>query len=468
MAIKKILSNFTVMSASEILFQGSRIISVIYIARILGAAGFGAINFAIAIISYFLIVTNLGLGELGVREVSRKKDFNYIAETIISMRTSIAFVSFLMILPGAFFFINDAKTAALIVVFSLMLFPYAMSTEWIFRGTEKMKYNANGKVLNALFYLGMILWLVKSPSDALKVAFISVSAEFITCVYCYAVYRKKFGPITIHFNFKEWKKLLPVSTQLFLSSALLIFYNNFGTLILGILKDVYSVGIYGAAYKLVSLSYAMSYIIVIVTFPAISRLFHESPEEFKSLIKHCAKGTILLGLPMGVIGVMLGSRIIDLLYGPAYHNAGPLFQIMSLFLAVNSTSYTLSYSLIACDKQDMYLRIVWWAAIFNIAFNIVGVPIIGYYASACAIVITECVVLVMSITAMRRFADLAIMPLIKKPVFASLVMGIIIMILARLNIFILIPFSLLIYIITIFFVGGLSKHEILRLRETFA
>lgn len=465
--IKKIVSNFTVMFGSEVLFQISRVIGVIYMARALGATGFGAINFSIAIIAYFLIITNLGLGELGVREVSRNKDFSHIAETIISMRTSIAFLSFLVILPGAVFFVRDAYTAALIIIFSLTLFPYAMSTEWVFRGTETMKYNAYGKVLSALFYLGMIIWLVKKPSDLLKAALISVSAEFITCAYYYAAYRKKFGSIKVHLNLAEWRKLLPVSTQLFLSSALLIFYNNFGTLILGVLKDVYSVGIYGAAYKLVSLSYAISYLIVIVTFPTVSRLFHESPEKFESLIKFCTKGTVLLGLPIGVAGTILGPRIIDLLFGPAYHSAGVLFQIMCWFIAINSTSYTLSYSLIACDRQGEYLRIVLYAAIFNIALNLIGVPFVGYYASACAIVFSEIIVLMLAILAMKKLAKLDFIPLVKKPLIASIVMGAVVIGLFRFNILALFLISALSYLAALIAIGGFTKDEVSRIREAF-
>jgi len=57
-----------------------------FTARILGPAGLGAYAFAIAIIWYFIIFSNFGLGTLLTREVAkdRKAADRYLASTILA------------------------------------------------------------------------------------------------------------------------------------------------------------------------------------------------------------------------------------------------------------------------------------------------------------------------------------------------------------------------------------------------
>ena len=53
-----------------------KLILTIYIARILGAAEYGKLTFALAFISVFLLFADLGLDEIVVREFSRQKEKN--------------------------------------------------------------------------------------------------------------------------------------------------------------------------------------------------------------------------------------------------------------------------------------------------------------------------------------------------------------------------------------------------------
>lgn len=465
--LKSIVKNLTALFTGEVIARICHFISVVYIARVFGAAGFGAINFSLAIVAYFLMVTNLGLGEIGVREVSRKKDIKDIAETIISMRLVIAVVSFAAILLIAFFGKKTTGTAYLVIAYGLTIFPYAMSLEWVFRGVEKMKYNAYGRVINAALYLTMVLLFVRGVQDILKVAFIALAADLIASVFYYSIYCRKFGGIRLHLDLKRWLQMGKTSSQLFVSSALMVVYINFGTIALGFLKGDLAVGIYGAAAKLVFLIYALSDIFVAATFPVMSRLYHESGEKLNEFMRYCLKITALFGLPVAVGGTILGPKIIRLVYGASYLQSGPVFQILSWFAAINLTSFALSYSLVACDRQHVYLKIMAGGALFNIVFNLVMVPFAGYYASAVALALTEVITLVCSYLAVKKFITFPSIGAYMRSTAAVAVMAGILLVLLKFNVIALMIIAVLSYFGALFAFGGIKKSEIIRIKEAF-
>jgi O-antigen/teichoic acid export membrane protein len=463
--LKKIIANFTALFTGEAIARICHFFTIIYIARVLGAQGFGAINFSLAIISYFLMTTNIGLSELGVREVARKKDTKEKAETILSIRFSLACFSFLTVLFIAFFLNKSPYTVYLLIAYGFTLFPYALSVEWVFRGIEKMKYNAYGRIINAFMYLGLIFALVKKPSDIVKVAMIAVLTDFITCIFYYANYRKRFGSIRFHLDLKRWFSLLPVSFQLFVSSALLIMYLNFGIIALGFIKNEQAVGIYSAAYKIAFLFYALSDVMVAAAFPVVSRFYHESREKFQVFMNYCIKATVSLGLPIAVGGLILGPRIIKITYGSSYSKAGPLLQIMSWFAAINLTSFILSYSLVAFDRQNKYLRILVYGLVFNIAFNLLAIHFMSYYAPSVALVLTEALVLILSFSEMKKLISVPFLRLVIRPFLCAALMSIPLLILFKLNTFVLIALGTGFYFGALVSIGGVTKHEILKFKE---
>ncbi|MBN1527182.1 MAG: flippase [Candidatus Omnitrophica bacterium] len=466
--IKKIVTNFTSLFTGEVIARACHFFAVIYIARIFGAAGFGAISFSLAIISYFIMLSNPGLGEFGVREISRSRDIKDIAETILSIRLAAASVLFVAVLVIAFLFKKTPTITYLMIFFGVTLFPYALSLEWVFRGVQEMRYNAYSRIINAFIYLGAVLLFVKDIQDILKVALITVLADLTSCAFYYINYRRKFGGIGLHVDLRRWGELLRLSLPIFASSAMIIFYFNFGTIALGIFKDEQSVGFYSAAAKIAFFIYAVSDLFVASVFPVMSKLYHESREKFAQFMRYCLKISMVLGIPVGIGGTVLGPKIIEIVYGPSYAQSGPLFQMMSWFAAINLAGFALSYSLVSCDRQDLYLKVVLYGCLFNIAFNLVGVPLMGYYAPSAALVLTEGIICVCSFFIVGKIARLPFLELSVRPFISAVVMGAILLALFKLNVFILLVIAAVSYFGVLFAIGGITRDELLRVKEAFA
>ena len=71
--VQRIAKNSLVLLASNIISKILGFFYLMYIARYLGAEGFGILSFALAFTGIFSVFSDLGLGPLTVREVARDK-----------------------------------------------------------------------------------------------------------------------------------------------------------------------------------------------------------------------------------------------------------------------------------------------------------------------------------------------------------------------------------------------------------
>jgi len=90
----------------------------VYLARVLGASGFGKISFAFSIFAYGVLLGDLGLTILGTREVARKKDTDEISSNVLSLRFVLSLFAFVLLLLFSLFFPMQKDTKVLLALYS--------------------------------------------------------------------------------------------------------------------------------------------------------------------------------------------------------------------------------------------------------------------------------------------------------------------------------------------------------------
>ena len=82
-----VLKNFLYMIFSNFVTKIGSLLTVIYLAKILGPGGFGKINFATAFLGYFSVLADFGISILALREVSQNKSqANKIVNSTLSFK----------------------------------------------------------------------------------------------------------------------------------------------------------------------------------------------------------------------------------------------------------------------------------------------------------------------------------------------------------------------------------------------
>jgi O-antigen/teichoic acid export membrane protein len=120
-----------------------------------------------------------------------------------------------------------------------------------------------------------------------------------------------------------------------------------------------------------------------------------------------------------------------------------------------------SFGLIALEGQKKLLRISAWGAVFNLAVNFILIPKFSYWAAAATTVLTELLVTVLMLAAIRKISQFRPSFLIfYKAFLAVLPMVAFLFYCRQLNFIFLISAGGLIYLAALYLTGAVTIKEI--------
>ncbi len=464
--IRRVVKNFLSLSAAEFILRFVSFLVVVYLARILGPENFGKIGWARGILTFFILIPNLGLITLGIREVARNKDdINIYAGNIITLRLVLAFLSFGLLFIFVSLIHKPIQIKYLIIFYGFTLFSSALSIEWLFQGIERMEFMGISRILMMLFYAASIFILVKNPEQLLWIPCLWVLGNFIPVIFLIYVFAKKFGKISLKFNFSFWKNLLKRALPMGAASMMIPIYYNFDIVMLGFIKGDKIVGWYSAAYRIILFIWTFIPIFVNVIFPSMSRYYKESEKKLQTLIISSTRLLSVVAFPLGVGGTILARPIMGLLYGEEFSGGVVAFQILIWSVVIICIRCIYEHSFLACNKEKRYLFGVIWGALTNIILNLILIPRFGLKGAAVATVIGNLVLSGYLFYYLRIVNRMEIVKLFLKPFIAAVLMGGFIYYFRRDNLFLSISIGIVIYSIFILLLKGITFKEITQFRK---
>ncbi len=465
-ALRTIVKNFLSLSLAQLILYFISFLVTMYLARLLGPANFGKIGFAQAIVAYFMLIPNLGLITLGVREIARNKDdINIYAGNIIYFRLVLAFFSFALFLIFVNLIDKPIEIKYLITFYGLILFSYALLTEWLFQGIERMEFIGISRILAMLFYAVTVFILVKNPGQLLLIPFLWFLGSCIPVVFLIYIFTRQFGKINLRFNFSFWKNLLRRALPMGAAWIMLQIYYNFDMVMLGFMKGEKVVGLYSAAYKIILFIWTFIPIFVNVIFPSMSKYYKESQEKLQTLIIFSTRLLSVAAFPLGVGGTILAKPIMVLLYGQEFSGGAIAFQILIWSVVVICIMCAYEQSFLACNKEKRYLFGVILGALTNIVLNLLLIPRFNLQGAAVATVISELVFSGYLFYYLRIVNRTEMVKHLFKPFIAAILMSFVVYYLRRYNLLLSISMGIIVYSVLILLLRGVTFKEIARFRK---
>jgi O-antigen/teichoic acid export membrane protein len=376
--------NFLALLTGEVGYTLLRFVAIVYLARTVGVSGFGLISFALAVVAYFMLLTNLGLNEYGVREVARDREaVAQHSEVITAIRLAMAVVSFGLLALCLWLLGTSQQERVVAIVFGLLLFPFAGSLEWVFRAMERMSHVGIARTLSSFCYLVLILAVVRGPDHLLLVGLFAVAGEVAATAYLYVVYRRSYGPLRIRLDWATWGRWLRPALPIGLAIGMYTTIHQLDVVLLGVFKGTGPVGLYSAAGKVINLLYMLGIVYVSALYPQLVRKFQQSTSELRQFLVSASKVILVAILPVGLVGTAFARPILLKLYGPAYGEATIAFQLLLWSLLFFLLAHLLSYTLVACNRQNLYFGLIALGAAVNLVLNLV---LIGPFSIAGAAV----------------------------------------------------------------------------------
>lgn len=349
-----------------------------YVSRVLGVTNIGTCNFVDSILNYFSIISMMGIGTIGVREIAacgddinkRSKVFSNLF-WLNSLSTAIACIALLI----AIFTVKQLyEYKTLMFIGFVKLATSFLAIEWFFRGIENFKYITQRTLIVKSIYVIAVFIFVRDKDDVIVYYFLT--AVFITTInallninYARHFVRLQFKGIT----FKPYiKPFFILGFYLILTQM----YTTFNTAFLGFVSGSKEVGYYSTAAKLFAVILSLYSAFTTVMMPRMSSLLSVGKiKEFKNKLGTSQDLLFAFAIPLIIFGFIFAPEIIRIISGYGYEGAViPMRIIMPLVLIIGYEQVLVVQTLMPLKKDRAIFINSSIGAIVGITLNLILVP----------------------------------------------------------------------------------------------
>lgn len=471
--IQRISKNISVLFLSQILSYIFAFFTLMYSARYFGVEQFGILSFALAFTGIFSILMDLGLSTLTIRELARNKSLfkKYIGNIIpIKIFLSLTSSCLMIIIVNLMGYDQQTINVTYFIIFYTILNTFSLLFYSVFQANEKMEFPALGYILNSsLLFLG-ILMAIYYGFNIYQFSFVYIIVSAFILVYAIIVFSWKFKLPKMEFNWKIWKSIINESLPFTISGISINIYLWIDTIILSFIQGQEAVGLYNAAYRLITILFFIPIVFNTVLFPVMSQYFVSSKESLIFTFDKLFKTMIIIGVPIGVGIVFIANKIIMLIYGNQFLDAVIILQILIWSTVLIFAQNPLLRLLESSNKQLSVSKIYLIGVLFNSTLNIVFIPIFSYVAAAIITVLTDILIFGLAAYAVKSM-NIKISKntriSVLKILLASIIMGLVINQLINLNIFVLIIIGIIAYVISLIILQIFDDEEVQMIKALF-
>lgn len=435
----------------------------IYLARYLGVTNFGTYTFVTTYLIFFTFIGNFGLDQVIIRDIARDYSItNVIFSDAFFIRIATSIVAMLLAIIGIYFLNYPAETIFYVLVISVTLLFQGLSSliESLFQSYLKMEYSSIAVIVSKVFFALFIFFIIFTKGSLIQILFAFVISEAARTLISY-IYSKKFVNIKIDVNFEMWSYLLKESLPFVIGYGLYIIYYRIDVLMLSVLQGDTSVGFYSAAYKLTDPLLFLPGALASTLMPIMSKQYISEKHKLKSTYLMSVKYIVTLMLPI-VIGIyLLSEDIINLLYGPSFSGSIVSLQILVGTIIFNSLNSIQTSLLTSANRQKVTTLAIGACCVLNVILNSVLIPNYSYIGASFATLVSVIALFFIEFFFVYKilFIHYVNKDLIK-PVIASGIMGLILIILPKINIFMMILAGIIVYTVSIFVFRIFSKSDL--------
>ena len=360
------------------------LLTIPYLARVIGTNGFGKIAFASAVMVWFHTLTDWGFNYTATRDLSLNRDnpkkVSEIFSNVLWARILLMFFS-LSILIITIYTIPLFYENRTILLTSFLLVPgWIFFPEWFFQAVEKMKFITVFSLISRAISTGLVFIYINNEDDYIfQPLFMGLGQILCGSIAMYIIifkWKVKLHPPNLIRIFTTIKK----STDVFLNNLLPNLYNSFSIVLLSFFGGSVATGIFDAGNKFIEISDQFLRLISRAAFPLLSRKI--------SLHNLYQKIYLYSAIIISFSLFCLADIIVNIFYTAAFDDAKIVLRILSVsivFSALNSI-YGINFMIIkGYEKQLRNITTIW-----SILGLIIAIPLIYYfgYIGTCVTILT--------------------------------------------------------------------------------
>ncbi len=393
------------------------LISIPYLARVLGPAGWGTIAFVQAMAELLVIVIEFGFNISATREVARNRDnpeaCGRIMAGVLGAQALLAAGGFVVVIAASRFLPVVSTESDLLAAGLVYAVAQGFTPLWFFQGLERMRWAAALEVSGKVLSLCGLFLLVHSPADKWRVLALAAVAPALTTVAGLALaYR------TIPIKVPSWDLVRPALVMggpmfLFRSSESLYGVGN--AFLLGLFSTPELVGYFAAAEKIAKAGFGLLNPIREAIFPRLSHLAATGGEDAAAPLARLG-ATLMIsgGAVLGVALFFAAPWASKLLLGGEFAPVVEVLRILAALPLLLSITYSVGFQwLLPFGRDALINRIILSAGLVNVALSFLWARPFGHIGMAWAVVSAEAVVCVSMVAAVWRASGTWTAPVIQ-------------------------------------------------------
>lgn len=397
---QKVAINTGIQIVSKIITVGFALLTTIILTNYLGVKGYGEYTFVMTLVILFGSLADWGTLTIGVREAAKKKqNQGKLLANIFILRLLLALLAVVLLIIVSFFLPIQRR---MIIIASPILFWVATKATFsiVFQSRLQMYKAAIADVVSSLLTF-LFSWCVVQKGLGFAPLIWSVTWASVLAALIAGVLAIR----TVNYIFAIDKKLISrfFKDSLPMGAILLMFTmdNKIDTVMLGSFKGSGAVGIYGLSSRvydvlILGAAYLMNSLLPIFSNLNLKKLKNAFKKTFLVLLVMglLVLGGVLLFSPL-VIKILTRQRFIE------FFDSITVLRIMGASLLIAYFNHLTGYTIVALGKQRQYFWIALASLVFNLIANLVFIPRFSYFGAAWVTVLTESLVLAITISFLR-------------------------------------------------------------------
>ncbi|MHC6536955.1 flippase [Latilactobacillus sakei] len=386
----KIIKNYLYNVFYQVFVLLVPLITMPYIARVLGPTGVGINSFTNSNTQYFILIGSIGVSLYGNRQIAYYRDDKAKTSQIFWEVFLMRMITILVALAAFFIFLGIEKTyheAYMMQV--ILIIAAAFDISWFFMGFENFKVTVLRNIIVKLISLACIFIFVRDKGDLrLYIAVLSIS-QLIGNITLFP-YLKRYINLPNWRELKIWRHFKP-SLVLFVPQIATQVYLILNKTMVGKMVSVESAGFYDNSDKIVKMVLAIVTATGTVMLPRVANTFAKGDhEQVKKYLYQSFDFVSAVSIPMMFGIAAIAPNFATMFFGEAFSSVGPLMMIESLVILFIAWSNVLGIQyLLPTGHNKEFTISVTVGAVVNIILNIPLILWLGTEGAMISTVISE-------------------------------------------------------------------------------
>lgn len=387
--MKSIKKNFLYNLMYQILLILTPLVTIPYVSRVLGPDNIGRFAYTFSIVSYFVLISMLGVKNYGNRSIAIVKGNAKLRTQIFFEIFTIQFIMSVFMLCLYFGYVLLFDNSRILYIQSLYLFAAMFDISWFYFGMEEFKFTAIRSSLIKVMSVIMIFLFVKDESDLLIYSFILSTSTLLSQVPLWISLRK----------FIDFKKIETLDLKSHIKPNLVLFipvlavsmYTILDKIMLGAMSSMEATAFFESTEKIVNVPFGVIMALGSVMLPRTAYMIENGDEQKSKKYLDLSMYFILIisiAMAFGISGVSF--VFAPLFFGKQYEPVGLLICFISPIIIFKAWANVIrTQFLIPRSRDKDYVLSVFIGAIINVISNIILIPILSALGAVISTVLAE-------------------------------------------------------------------------------